>query len=163
MDTITKKYKIDSISKRFDHQYKDIVMSPKQKIISERLKNENPKTEQHIAEIIGNNTSTENKCNECGDDSDVLMCFENYGTSVSICPACLNTALNSCNLKENEITDKDIIPFACYIFKWGNPDPKGNIINKDDVDLDELKQLKSKGIIKYFEFDDIGIRFIDND
>jgi len=92
MKLFTKQEKIKNIVKRWKYQY------PKdKKDITEKLIQANPTTEDEIAKIIGNRTWTTNRCDECGEDKDVLIQLgqePDYESSTAcICLNCLKKAL----------------------------------------------------------------------
>ena len=101
MRLITKQEKIKNIVKTWTSQY------PKdKKDITLKLIQANPTTEDEIAEIIGNRSWTDNYCDECGKDSDVLIEVgqePDYESATAyICPNCLQKAIEIYNtIKES--------------------------------------------------------------
>ena len=100
MITISKKEKIELIPYRWKQQYcnKDVWMYGADKIdIYKKLSQTNPLTEELVNQIIGNKSWTENICDECGKDSDVLIQLgqELYYESATacICKDCLDKAI----------------------------------------------------------------------
>lgn len=50
-------------------------------------------SEVEINKLIGNDGWTANRCEECGEDSQVLIIFEHNDESVRVCKSCLEKAL----------------------------------------------------------------------
>jgi hypothetical protein len=93
MIIITKSNLIQNVSERWDFQYRNT--SQKDKIEKgNRLRAEKPKTEDEIAEIIGNKEWTRNICRECGNDCETTILLGYESTTVNICPDCLKRALS---------------------------------------------------------------------
>jgi len=97
MDIIKKSDLIASVSQRWDQQYKNTTWRDKIEIGC-RLRVEILQTEEQIYNIIGNYTWTENICDECGKDREVVIQIgeePHYESStVFICPECLKKAMD---------------------------------------------------------------------
>lgn len=100
MNVVTKKAKMESVARTYRAQYSgnSILRDGKSTDdIYNALVALNPKTEDAIAEIIGNRSWTANHCNECGKDSDALIQIgqdEDYESSTAwICRDCLSKAI----------------------------------------------------------------------
>jgi len=99
MEVITKKAKMENVAQTFRAQYSEntVLRNGNTGDIYKALIELNPKTEDAIAEIIGNRSWTANNCNECGKDSDVLIQIgqpEDYESSTAwICRDCLSKAI----------------------------------------------------------------------
>jgi hypothetical protein len=100
MKIINKEDLIKNVSKNWNSQYAK--SSDIDKIlISKRLQEENPQTENEISNIIGNKSWTLNICNECNKDSDTTIILgqePDYDSATSnICLDCINKALRLFN------------------------------------------------------------------
>jgi len=97
MKIITKQHKIDNITKSWYKQYKRY-MTPggdKLEIYEKLLKLDQP-TEAEIIDIIGNKSWTENYCDECGEDWEILIQIgqepDYESRTAKICQSCLRKA-----------------------------------------------------------------------
>lgn len=92
MELIIKEVKIKSILKRWVNQYPN-----DKKDIALELRRIKPTTEDEIAEIIGNRSWTENCCDECGKDVEVLVQLgrepDYESATANICLNCLQKAV----------------------------------------------------------------------
>ena len=101
MRIVTKKEKIKNVAKEWKKQYcrgKNWIYGEGKKEIYERLIKEKPQTEEEVIQIIGNNSWTENICEACERDVEILVELSNFldewDTNVFfICEDCLRKAL----------------------------------------------------------------------
>lgn len=102
MNTLTKQEKIKSVAKHWKKQYfKNGVWGPSKhgfEAIYNQLKQLGPTaTEDEIEAIIGNRTWTQNKCDECDKDSDVVIMLTESSEYVTyVCLDCLRAAITLC-------------------------------------------------------------------
>ena len=101
MRIVTKQEKIKNVAKEWKEQY---YVGGKwrcgegMRLVYEALIREQPKTEREVARIIGNNSWTENICEACERDVEILVELSNFldewDTNVFfICEDCLRKAL----------------------------------------------------------------------
>jgi len=100
MIIITKQEKIRNIAEAWKDQYYadgKWLYGEDKRLVYEALVKEQPRTEKEITRIIGNNAWTENICDECGRDVEVLVALgekPNWGSHTAcICEECLQKAL----------------------------------------------------------------------
>lgn len=97
MNVMTKQYLIDSICPTWKQQYcisgKWVYGHDKEVKYYKLLNLGDKKTEENIAEVIGNKSWTRLECSECGEDSNsvITMSVEEYG--MYLCKSCLRKAL----------------------------------------------------------------------
>lgn len=96
---ITKEQLCQEIAKAWDRQYQnDYDRQPDKRFILIALEGLNGKgTEQQIANIIGNDAWTRNRCDECGEDMQVTVSLGSdpdfEAPRAQACKTCLKTAL----------------------------------------------------------------------
>ncbi len=100
MEIISKKDKIANICQRWKNQYyknEKWLYDDKFKILNE-LSQADLLTEEKIYEIIGNKSWTENICEECEKDCDILIQLgeepDYESATVCVCKDCLNKAID---------------------------------------------------------------------
>jgi DNA-directed RNA polymerase subunit M/transcription elongation factor TFIIS len=93
MELITKQDKIRTVLERWKNQYPD-----SKKDIAKKLEQTKPKTEDEVADIIGNRSWTTQHCYECGKDKDIILQLgeePDYESATTyICAECLQKAVN---------------------------------------------------------------------
>lgn len=98
MELILRQNRIDNVHIAWKNQYPDSKLD-----IRLALENLSPKTKKDVDLIIGNSSWTENKCDECGKDVEVLIQLGKYidvDSSVAyVCKRCLRTAIKLMNSK----------------------------------------------------------------
>ncbi len=96
MDIIKKSDLILNVAERWNSDYKNSNYYDKI-AIGNRLRTEKPQTEAEVKNIIGNGTWTQNTCDECGKDFEVIINLGNSSDrdipSFNICKKCLKEAL----------------------------------------------------------------------
>lgn len=98
MVAITKTDKRKNVAKRWAFQYPSANRPEgKEKIFQQLLELKGRGTDNEIAAIIGNSSWTENKCSECGKDSETLIQLgekpDYESVTAWICLTCLKTAV----------------------------------------------------------------------
>ena len=104
MNTITKQEKIKHVALHWHEQYfcngtwKHCKGGAE--LIFNKLRQLGPAvTEDDIAAIIGNHSWTQNRCDECGKDSEVVATFTEDAEQITyICPDCLRKGLTLCEM-----------------------------------------------------------------
>lgn len=97
MHILTKQSKIKNVAKNWKSQYfKNGTWKPckdgSDVIYGRLLELKDSATEEDIASIIGNHSWTSIRCDDYGEDSEIVVVFdEDY-----ICPQCLRAALAAC-------------------------------------------------------------------
>jgi len=104
MNTITKQQKIKQITEHWRGQYfcngTWKYCKGGAELIFNQLRQLGAKaTEDKIAAIIGNYSWTQNNCDECGQDSEIVATFTEDAEQVTyICPDCLRKGLALCEM-----------------------------------------------------------------
>ena len=104
MYIITKKELIKTVAERWKKAYfinSKWEYGADKKEIYNNLIEKKPKTELEVANIIGNNSWTDNVCNECGKQKEKIIVIgepEDYESKTAyVCEECLNEALKLLN------------------------------------------------------------------
>jgi len=107
MQIITKQYLIANAAKRFRNQYYDNGWtghtSFKSGLTPEQAYNRllEAKNEQDVRDAVGNISWIENKCHECGMDSEMVIILgeepDYESNTAQICPNCIKKALELLN------------------------------------------------------------------
>lgn len=110
MFLITKRYLIQRVAERWKKNYPDLVESwPGTKLSLLKLLDVNTATEKQVADIIGNDSWTKIRCDECRKDVPVAVVMGNPD-SKRLCRTCLKKALHLLNPKqENPKREEDTL------------------------------------------------------
>jgi hypothetical protein len=104
MEIVTKQSLVTNVSKRFRHQYYDNGWSGHTRFRSGLTAEQayrkllDAKSEQDVLEAVGSISWIENKCHECGLDSDVVIILgeepDYESNTAQICPSCIKKAMD---------------------------------------------------------------------
>lgn len=98
MNLITKSMLIKGVAKEWRAQYPKGRAQDKDAIYNKLCRLPEGATENDIAKVIGNSSWTSNKCDECKQESDVVIMLgdepDYKSNTASICPQCLSKAMS---------------------------------------------------------------------